>query len=69
MDPEFNTERITTTDEWLDNDPGRMEVIEDGYWLFKAHLRDTGYQDIGDKLELADFMEMVFRTTTGCPAS
>ena len=64
---ELDIERVTTSDEWLDNDPGRMAVIEDGYWKLKAHLRDAGYQDICDKLELADFMEMTFRWTSGCP--
>ena len=62
-----DTEYVTTPDEWLDNDSGRTSVIEDGYWKFKAHLRETGYEDICDKLELADFMEMVFCSTTGCP--
>lgn len=67
IDIEPDIEYVTTHDQWLDNDPGRMSVIEDGYWKFKKHLRETGYQDLCDKLELIDFMEMVFRSTTGCP--
>lgn len=69
MDPDVPFDRVTTRDEWLDNDPARLSVIEDGYWIFKRHLDEVSHQDICDKLDLDKFLEMVFSSSSGCPES
>lgn len=54
-----------TPDEWLD--PHVSGVIQDTFFRLKEDLRERGFQDILDRLELADFTHLAVQLSSSCP--